>query len=123
MKPFTKSERRVLRDIAGEVYEAEAHRMLERLDARFQGWRDGSLPSSGLIREIHDFHQHDSRDFWSVYRVLREADIVARGVALALIPQSRVPAEILARLQPTIEFAKRWGNDAESVEEDEDADD
>jgi hypothetical protein len=120
MAEFTKSERRVLRQIAEEVYEAEAHQMLEQLHAKFRSWRDGGLLSSELIREIHELHQNDSRDLWSVYRVLGEASIVARGIALGLIPESRVPSEILAKLAPTVDFHNRWGVESESEDDDED---
>ena len=120
MADFTKPERRLLREIADEVYEAEAHQMLEHLDAKFQSWRDGELRSSELIREIHDFHQHDSRDLWSVYRGLRENTTVARGIALGLITESRLPGEILAKLAPAIDFHRRWSSERQSDDGDED---
>jgi len=120
MTDFSKAERRILREIAGEEYEAEAHRMLEQLDAKFQSWREGALFSSELIREIHDFHQHDSRDLWSVYRVLKEASIVARGLALDLIPQTRVSPEIRVKLEFFVGLYKRDEREAQTPEEDDD---
>jgi hypothetical protein len=39
MSEFTKPERKVLRDLASFVYEAEAHSYLAKLDAEFERWR------------------------------------------------------------------------------------
>jgi hypothetical protein len=55
---FTKSERRELRELAGDVYEAEAHHYLEELDEDFERWRRGEMLSSDLLTSIHQFHQH-----------------------------------------------------------------
>ena len=45
---FTKAERKTLRELSCSTYEAEAHRMLEELDAKFQNWRTGEMESSAL---------------------------------------------------------------------------
>lgn len=105
---FTKSERRQLRELAGEIYEAEAHQLLEELDAEFDLWREGEMLSSELLTAIHEFHQHQSRELWSMYRGLPEVIIVERGISLGLIPESDVPPELLAKLQPT--FPSSGGN-------------
>ena len=117
MPDFTKPERRVLREIAGRVYEAEAGALLGRLEGKFREWRAGIIDAAALIGEIHQFHQHDSRELWSAYRVLKEADVVARGVAMGFIPEDRVPGELLIKLMPMISFY-RGGPDESAVEED-----
>ena len=60
MTDFTKSERQTLRELAGEVYEAEAALLLEDLEASFKKWRDGELLPSELLEAIHEFHQDQS---------------------------------------------------------------
>lgn len=67
---LTRSERRLLRELAAEVYEAEAHALLVELDADFARWRKNEVRSSDLLMSIHDFHQHRSRELWSVYQGL-----------------------------------------------------
>lgn len=119
MTEFTKAERRILREIAGEMYESEARHLLEELDAKFKGWREGTVLSADLIQEIHDFHQHRSRELWSAYRNMREASIVGRGVALELIPADRVPEDLLAKLALTIDFYRKCGEEPGMAEEDE----
>lgn len=74
---FTKAERRQLREFAGSVYEVEAHQMLEELESEFKRWREGEILSSELLGAIHEFHQHESRELWSMYQALREPEIVA----------------------------------------------
>lgn len=101
---FSKTERRTLRELAGSVYEAEAHRMLEALDADFGRWRKGEMPNADLLDAIHRFHQHESRELWSMYQSLRDPDIVARGIVLGLMAESAVPAELLEKLAPLREL-------------------
>lgn len=95
---FTKSERKKLRELAEEVYESEASGLLKELDEQFSRWRQGEILSSELLREIHEFHQHQSRGLWSMYQSLPEAQVVGRGIAHGLLDESRVPAPVLAKL-------------------------
>lgn len=104
MDEFTKAKRRQLRELAGQVYEAEAHRMLEKLDAEFPRWREGEILSSDLLSAIHEFHQHASRELWSMYQSLHAPQVVGRGMALGLIPAETVPEPLRARLQSHIAF-------------------
>jgi hypothetical protein len=107
MADFSKAERRVLREIAGKVREAEAHRMLEKLDDRFLLWRNGKVLSAELFEDIHQFHQREARDLGSIYRALSEQEAVARGVALKLISEASVPHDLLAKLASGIEFYRK----------------
>jgi hypothetical protein len=107
MTEFTKTERRELRELAGSVYEAEAHQMLEQLDAEFQRWREGEALSSELLSAIHEFHQHESRELWSMYQSLRDPDIVAHGIAFGFISAEAVPEQLRAKLGSLIAFFSR----------------
>ena len=100
MADYSKSEKKSLRELAGAVYEGEARLALEELDSQFELWRKGSLLGSGLIAVIHEFHQEDARALWSTYQALKEPDIVARGLALGLIPAESVPESLRAKLEP-----------------------
>jgi hypothetical protein len=99
---FTKAERKILRELSGLTYEAEAHLMLEELDAEFHSWRAGEMESSELLRAIHEFHQEQSRELWSKYQALKEPEIVARAIALGFLKEP-VPEELRAKLAPLIE--------------------
>ena len=100
---FSKAERKTLRELSAFAYEAEAHQMLEELDAEFQSWRAGEMESSELLRAIHEFHQDQSRELWSRYQALKEPEIVARGLALGPLKEP-VPEELHAKLAPLVEF-------------------
>ena len=103
MAEFTKRERQELRELAGEVYEAEAALLLEDLAASFTQWRSGELLPSELLQAIHEFHQHQSRELWSMYQGLRETDMVARGLARGLIAPAMVPSALREKLEPFVE--------------------
>ncbi len=102
MADFTKRDRQALR-VAGEVYEAEAALLLEDLAALFAMWRAGKLLPSELLEAIHEFHQDQSRQLWSMYQGLREADIVARGLARGLLASTKVSSPLREKLEPFIE--------------------
>jgi hypothetical protein len=74
--------------------------MLQDLELDFNRWRKREILSSELIDRIHEFHQGASRDLWSLYRGIREPEIVARGLALGFLPESSVSTELLAKLEP-----------------------
>ena len=96
---FTKAEKRQLRHLAGEVYEAEVRELLEELDEHFQRWRTSEILSSELLQEIHGFHQNQSRDLWSMYQSLDDAMIVERGLRLEMIDEMKVPVSLLMKLR------------------------
>ena len=104
MNEFTKFERKTLRDLAGTVYEAEAHAYLEELEREFARWRSAEILSSELLAAIHEFHQGQSRELWSRYQSLKEPEIVARGVFLGYLAEKQVPEAIRQKLQPLLEF-------------------
>jgi hypothetical protein len=97
---FTKSERKQIRELAGTVYEAEAHALLEELDAEFARWREGECPSSERLDAIHEFHQHRSRELWSSHQGLSDAMVLERGLAPGLIAEGSIPPAIMAKLSP-----------------------
>jgi hypothetical protein len=107
MTEFTKSERKRLRELAGEVYEAEAAQMLEELAASFARWRSGELLPSELLQSIHEFHRDRSRELWSMYQSLGEVDIVARGLARGFLDEALVPQDIRERLEPLVTCFRR----------------
>jgi hypothetical protein len=107
MAEFSKLERKALRQLAGEVYEAEAGQLLEELADSFKRWRAGEMLPSELLESIHEFHQHQSRQLWSMYQGLREPDIVGRGLARGLISEGRVAASLREKLIPFVATYRR----------------
>ena len=104
MAEFTKSELRTLRELASEVYEAEAHSYLAELEADFLRWRRDKVSNAELLASIHKFHQEQARDLWSRYQSLKEPDLVARGVVLGFISVEQLPEQLKSKLNPLLEF-------------------
>lgn len=107
MDDFSKAQRKILRDCAGRVYEAEATRKLEGLEDDFKRWRRNELEVDSLLESIHDFHQVKAKNLWSTYQTLKPPEIVARGLALGLIAESDVPKEIRDHLAQLVAFFSR----------------
>ncbi|MFC4728950.1 hypothetical protein [Coralloluteibacterium thermophilus] len=95
---FSKDERSRLRELAGEVYETELGQLLEELDAEFARWRVGELPASELLAAIEDFQQNQAHELGSLYRGLKEPELVARGIAQGLLPRAALDPVLLAKL-------------------------
>ncbi len=102
MQGYTKSESKVLRELAGKLYEWELHQHLEPLASAFDAWRRGELLSSELSDRIHEFHQRPARDVWSMHQSLKADQIVARGLALGAISRDALPAELLEKLSQVL---------------------
>lgn len=95
----TKSERSELRELAATVYETEAHGYLEELDMEFALWRKGKMLSSNLLTSIHQFHQHQNRELWSIYQGLSDEMVVERGLRLGLLQEANVSPKLLEKLR------------------------
>lgn len=80
--------------------------MLEQLDAKFVRWRNGELAGEELHEAIHEYHQNESRQLWSVYRNLKRDQIVARGVGMGSIPAEQLSGTLQAKLANTIGWYK-----------------
>jgi hypothetical protein len=56
--------------------------------------------SSELADAIHQFHQHEARDIWSMYQTLKDPELVARGIALGAISDDAQSAELRDKIKP-----------------------
>jgi hypothetical protein len=102
---FTKAERSQLRDLAAEVYEAEAHSLLKELDQDFAKWRKGEMLSSDLLTSIHHFHQHENRKLWSMYQGISDDMVVERGLRLGLLSEDKVSSQLREKVR------KKWAGE------------
>ena len=110
-EPITRTERRHLRDLAGSAYARELSRELARLDAAFGAWRGGRLSPYELSDRIHRFHDGVARDLHGLYTRIDPTATVARAVALGFLATAEVPATLLAKLSPAIEFYRSPARD------------
>jgi len=104
---FTKSERRLLREAAGYAWEAELGAELMKLLQEFHSWREGRLNVFELSDRIHRFHDGTARELYGRYTGDQaEPWIAARAVALGLVSEDRLGANLTAKLAHVIETFK-----------------
>ena len=108
MADFSKTERKLLRDLAADVYEADAAKMLEGLAASFDQWRSGKMLPSELLQADS---RASSRRVKTVVVDVSGAEgfrnIVARGLALGLISRDRLTPTLLEKLSPLMRIYPR----------------
>ena len=102
---FTPEERRILRRLANAAHDAEVGRALVELDAEFVKWRAGETANADLLVAIHGFHQHESRDLWSLYQSGDELVLAVRGLARGLVTWDGVPAALKEKLASAVDGA------------------
>ncbi len=105
MKP-TKAERRMLRELAGLAYDAEAGEALGKLEGEFRRWRERAIGPDDLIHAIHQFHQHAARDLFNTYSLRDERLVVMRAVARGYVREDQIPDPLRTMLQEQIDIAR-----------------
>ncbi|WP_010586821.1 hypothetical protein [Schlesneria paludicola] len=101
---FTKAERQQMRDLAGRAWDNELSQELSMLEAAFAEWRAGTCSAHDLNDRIHKFHNGPSRELYNCYMGCCDWFMVARAVRLGLLSKTDLPANLLAKLLPSIEF-------------------
>lgn len=104
MDAITRSERKLLRRLAGVAYERELGRELDSLFAAFHEWKAKQSSAHDLSAAIHEFHDGVARDLYVMYGRFDPLQTVPRAVAAGLLAEDDIPAEILTKLAKTVEF-------------------
>lgn len=112
----TKANKRKLRELSGAAYTRELGNELAKVEMDFARWRSGDIDPFELSDRIHRFHDGVSRDLYVTYGNLAPSHAVARAVALQILERGEVPGEILAVLEPTIQFFAEAGKPTLSPE-------
>jgi len=107
MEEFTTKERRLLRDLSGTAYERELGTALEEVEQEFKRWREGEIYASELSERIHEFHDGDARELFSLYNTAKPPELVARAIARGFLPRDEVGLELLRKLDRIIGFYTR----------------
>jgi hypothetical protein len=111
-REWTKSQRRLLRELAGRAYDRELARELGPLEADFARWRRGEIDVHGLSEQIHRFHNGPARrlylDYTSTHREIAVGAAIGRGI----LTEEEATPEIFEALKGLIELARdRWDKD------------
>ena len=99
----TKAQRRLLRELCAQAHEVEAREVLANLDDDFRRWREQEIGSEDLIEAIHQFHQNEARELYSMYSGRDELLTARRAVARGFIAAGDIPESLRPLLQEQIE--------------------
>jgi len=114
---FTKKEKSLLRQLAGQAWEAELNAELGRLYECFVAWRENATNPFELSDEIHRFHDGTARDLYKRYTFLDPDTAVARALAMGLFPESDVDGVLLGKLAAQRQFFQEDWHREEDMED------
>lgn len=99
---LTKRQRALLRHLASRAWELELEEKLENLFEDFGKWADKGMSCFELSDKIHEFHNGTSRELYGRYTGLEPAIAVSRAVALGILSEAEVGADLLKKLEREI---------------------
>ncbi len=104
MDPYTKAQKKRLRQLRDTAYERELDHELEKLYRDFKKWRNKEIHGFELNDLIHKHHQGPSRELWKFYSYADPDTAVARAVKLDLIKKEEIPDNILQLIAPRFDL-------------------
>lgn len=102
--PSSRTQRGRLRQLATLAYERELSRELERIEREFHRWHAGHCSVHELADGLHDFCEGPSKRLWVLYRGGDPLPAVARAVALRILDNHEVGADLIRAMAKQIEF-------------------
>lgn len=101
---MAKSFRKIAKQLIGQAYRREQEKALESLRREFDRWQSGEIDCRELTDLIHRFHNGESRDLYKIYEMGDIKIALARAIALGILAEDEVPADLREPMQPMIEF-------------------
>jgi len=98
MSDLTKHEKRLVRDLLDEAFEAEPAAALEDIESAIAEWRRGELRPSEVQERIHEFHK-ESQEIFKTYNFLEPLLALARAVEFEFVPAARIPESLRERIE------------------------
>jgi hypothetical protein len=87
MTDLTKSQKKHLRQLAGQCYEKEMSLALESLYENFKKWKKSEITAWDLNEKIHEHHNVTARELWKIYEQMNDPSLaVAFALAKGIIP-------------------------------------
>ena len=112
MIEFSKSEKQLLRKLAGDAHAVELSKELEKLKASFFSWRKGEIDVFELDEKIHQFHSGPHKQLFNYYQQsgILGAE-VARALARNLISGEQLSTGLREKIKPWVEYYERERKD------------
>ncbi len=103
---WTRSQRRLLRELSGKAYDRELERELSALEADFASWRRGEIDVHELSDRIHRFHNGSARRLFGIYTGTDWDLAVGGAIGRGVLREEEATPEILEVLKGIIQFAR-----------------
>lgn len=104
MTDYSKSIKRLLRELAAEAYEKELSRELTQLDKSFAEWREGKINSGELSDRIHQYETGASRELFKKYNEGKNDFNVAYAIITGILDREDVAEELLEAIDNHLRF-------------------
>ncbi|MBW2689292.1 MAG: hypothetical protein JRC99_05110 [Deltaproteobacteria bacterium] len=105
MSDMTKSQKKHLRQLAGQCYEKEMTLVLESLYEDFKKWEKSEITPWDLNDKIHQYHDGTARELYKLYEGLNDPRVaLAQAVAKGIIKIEDVPENCRPLLTDLIDF-------------------
>lgn len=101
---MAKNFRKIAKKLAGQAYQREQEKALDSLRRDFDRWRSGEIDCWELTDLIHRFHDGKSRELYKFYEMGSSEFALARAIALGILREEEVPADVQEQLRPMIEY-------------------
>ncbi|MEJ2201231.1 MAG: hypothetical protein P8X63_09510 [Desulfuromonadaceae bacterium] len=100
MTDLTKSQKKHLRQLAGQCYEKEMSIALEALYEDFKKWKNSEITPWDLTEIIHEHHDKTARDLWKTYVQMNDPSLaVSIALAKGIITIEDVPENCRALVE------------------------
>jgi hypothetical protein len=103
---WTKSQRRLLRELAVRAYDRELARELGALEGDFAQWRREEIDVHQLNEQIHRFHNGPARRLYLNYTDTHFETMVGAALSRGVLTEEETTPEILKALKSYIELAR-----------------
>ena len=111
MSDVSKAVKQTLEQLAETAYRRDLDNELEKLQVKFQEWKEGGLDGFNLNQIIHEHHDGRSRELWKFYNQKPDVTVPA-AIARGTLNESEVPAEVLALIRDKVETFRKTAKQA-----------
>ena len=95
MDEYSKSIRRVLRELRDIAHEREISQHIEKLWEKFQEWKSGKIQVWDLTEVIHEFDYRTARQLYLYYNGNKPDITVCDAINAGLLKEDEVPSKVL----------------------------
>jgi hypothetical protein len=104
MPDIPKPIKRQMRELAGQAYEIELSKELDKLLEKFNAWKAGQMDAFELEEHIHRFHNGTARELYNRYQGGFLENNIAYAVTTGILDAQAIPDEVMPYLKNAFSF-------------------